>query len=82
VAAARALQALQALIVRKEVDYDYRYYKLRQHVDVPTTILSVGPSMFKAVTDVSIPLTPTHASVGGEPSVTLPCPRGPSVLFF
>lgn len=66
------MQALQTLLQRKAVDYDFQYYKLPQLADVAVTILSVAGSLLKDEVDVSLPLKPT-APIGVKPH---PVPPG------
>ena len=58
VQASACLQALQTLMQRQAVDYDFEYYTLPQPASTAVTVLSAGPSLFKDAVDVLLPLAP------------------------
>ncbi|KAK4292798.1 hypothetical protein Pmani_034464 [Petrolisthes manimaculis] len=55
--------ALGNLINWQKVDYDFRFYKLEQHANVPVLILSEGRSMITC--DLEVKLEPQHSDVSG-----------------
>jgi hypothetical protein len=55
----RNMAALQTLMARQRVAYDFEYFSLDQPADAPVTVLSLGRSLLKETVDVTLPLRPT-----------------------
>ncbi|EFN53539.1 hypothetical protein CHLNCDRAFT_136659 [Chlorella variabilis] len=52
-------QALEALMWRQRVAYDFEFFSLDQPADAPVTVLSLGRSLLKDAAGVAVPLRPT-----------------------
>lgn len=55
----RNLAALQTLMARQKVGYDFEFFSLDQPADAPVTVLSLGRSLLKEAVGVTLPLRPT-----------------------
>ena len=64
-------QALQTVMQRQEVDYDFEVYTLPQPACAAVTILSAGASLFKDAVDVLLPLAPS-SRLGAPPPPSPP----------
>lgn len=59
VSAALCVQALQTLMARQRVAYNFEFFSLDQPADAPVTVLSLGRSLLKDTVDIALPLRPT-----------------------
>ena len=68
VSAALCVQALQTLMARQRVAYDFEFFSLDQPADAPVTVLSLGRSLLKDTVDIALRCAPPHrwVSAGGR----------------
>eukprot|EP00898_Chlorokybus_atmophyticus_P007912 jgi/Chlat1/8121/Chrsp75S07572 len=63
------LQLLKDLIESQKVEYDFQYYKLTMHPDIPVLVLSEGKSMFPV--DAMLPLRSSSGGANSEADIPL-----------